>query len=76
MHGEEIVPKKESFMYLGSFQKCDGRIDKDIIQRIQWRKWRGEAGVLCNRKVPLNLKGKFYKTVVMPALMHKRGARH
>jgi len=30
-------------------------------------KWRRASGVLCNKKVPLKLKGKFYRTAVRPA---------
>ena len=33
-------------------------------------KWRGASGVLCDRKVPLKLKGKFYKTAVRPAMLY------
>lgn len=28
------------------------------------------TGVLCNKKVPLKEKGKFYKTVAMPAMIY------
>ena len=33
-------------------------------------KWRRVSGVLCDKKVPLKLKGKFYGTTVIPALLY------
>ncbi|KAH0461941.1 hypothetical protein IEQ34_009516 [Dendrobium chrysotoxum] len=58
--------------YLGSIVQSDGDIDEDIISRIQvgWLKWRNASGLLCDRKVPLKLKGKFYKMVVRPAMLY------
>ena len=46
------------FKYLGS---KDGEINSDVNHRIQagWLKWRSAIGVLCDRKIPLWLKGKF-----------------
>jgi len=35
-----------------------------------WLKWRRASGVLCDKKVPLKLKGKFYQTAVRPALLY------
>ena len=33
-------------------------------------KWRLATGVLCDKKVPLLLKGKFYRAVVRPAMLY------
>jgi hypothetical protein len=40
--------------------------------RIQcgWNNWRKISGVLCDRNVPVELKGKVYKSVVGPALTY------
>ncbi|KAL5177917.1 hypothetical protein HKD37_08G023600 [Glycine soja] len=40
--------------------------------RIQagWMKWRKVSGVLCDAKVPIKLKGKFYRTAVRPAILY------
>ncbi|XP_026444841.1 uncharacterized protein LOC113345263 [Papaver somniferum] len=35
-----------------------------------WAKWRLATGVLCDRKVPVKLKGKFYRTAIRPALLY------
>jgi len=43
-----------------------------VNHRIQagWLKWRRASGVLCDKKVPLKLKGKFYRTAVRPAMLY------
>ncbi|KAH0433681.1 hypothetical protein IEQ34_026974 [Dendrobium chrysotoxum] len=50
----------------------EGVEDGDVISRIQvgWLKWRNASGLLYDRKVPLKLKGKFYKMVVRPAMLY------
>ncbi|KAL5125442.1 hypothetical protein HKD37_02G005661 [Glycine soja] len=42
----------------------DGEIEGDVNHRIQagWMKWKKASGVLCDAKVPIKLKGKFYRT--------------
>ncbi|MDE1716381.1 hypothetical protein PWG14_28335, partial [Chromobacterium amazonense] len=70
--GEQVINKSERFRYLGSIVQNDGEIDGDVISRIQvgWLKWRNASGLLCDRKVSLKLKGKFYKMVVRPAMTY------
>ncbi|XP_026399339.1 uncharacterized protein LOC113295211 [Papaver somniferum] len=55
----KIVPRKESFHYLGSMIKSDEDIREDIRHRTQvgWAKWKLATGVPCDRKVPAKLKG-------------------
>ncbi|KAH0436082.1 hypothetical protein IEQ34_026489 [Dendrobium chrysotoxum] len=69
---DQVINKSTRFRYLGSIVQSDGEIDGDIISRIQvgWLKWRNASGLLCDRKVPLKLKGKFYKMVVRPAMLY------
>ncbi|XP_026419698.1 uncharacterized protein LOC113315650 [Papaver somniferum] len=68
----QIVPRKESFRYMGSMIQSDGDIKEDVRHRSQsgWAKWRLVTGVLCDRKVPIKLKGKFYRTAIRPAMLY------
>ncbi|KAH0470061.1 hypothetical protein IEQ34_001619 [Dendrobium chrysotoxum] len=70
--GDQVINKSTRFRYLGSIVQSDGEIDGDVSSRIQvgWLKWRNASGLLCDRKVPLKLKGKFYKMVVRPAMLY------
>ncbi|GJS12170.1 zinc finger, CCHC-type containing protein, partial [Tanacetum coccineum] len=70
--GDHILEAKESFRYLGSVMHKSGRIEDDVSHRIQvgWLKWRGATGILCDKKVPLKLKGKFYRVAIRPAMMY------
>jgi hypothetical protein len=67
-----VVPEKDTFRYLGSMLQKDGDIDEDVSHRIKagWMKWRQASGVLCDRKVPQKLKGKFYRTAIRPAMLY------
>jgi hypothetical protein len=58
----QVVPKKDTFRYLGSMLQKDGDIDEDVSHRIKvgWLKWCQASSVLCQHRVPLKLKGKFY----------------
>ncbi|KAI0523141.1 hypothetical protein KFK09_005531 [Dendrobium nobile] len=69
---DQVINKSTCFRYLGSIVQSDGEIDGDIISKIQvrWLKLRNASGLLCDRKVPLKLKGKFYKMVVRPAMFY------
>jgi hypothetical protein len=67
-----VVPKKDIFHYLGSMLQKDGDIDEDVSHRIKasWLKWRQASGVLCDCRVPLKLKEKFYRTAIRPAMLY------
>ena len=68
----QVVPKKDTFRYLGSMLQKEGDIDEDVSHRIKagWLKWRQAAGVLCDPRVPHKLKGKFYRTAIRPAMLY------
>jgi hypothetical protein len=68
-----VVPKKDIFRYLGSMLQKDEDIDEDLSHRIKvgWLKWRQASSVLCDPRVPLKLKVKFYRTVIRPVMLYE-----
>ena len=71
LDGQQI-PITECFKYLGSIVQKDGEIDGDVNHKIKagLLKWSSATGVLCDRNMPLSLKGKFYRTAVRPSLLY------
>ncbi|XP_071719267.1 uncharacterized protein [Rutidosis leptorrhynchoides] len=71
--GDQILPPQDSFKYLGLMLHKSGKIDEDVTHRIRvgWLKWRAVKGVLCDKKVPLKLKGKFFKVAIRPAMLYE-----
>ena len=61
-----------SFKYLGSVMSEEGGCDLEVRQRIKaaWAKWREVSGVILDRKVPMKLRMKIYKTVIRPVLLY------
>nr|XP_043616061.1 uncharacterized protein LOC122587978 [Erigeron canadensis] len=49
-----------------------GGIDEDVTHRIQagWMKWIAASGVMCDKRIPLKLKGKFYRAAIRPAMLY------
>jgi len=68
----QVVPRKDTFRYLGSMLQRDGDIDEDVSHRIKagWMKWRQASGILYDKRVPLKLKGKFYRMAIRPAMLY------
>ena len=64
--------RKDTFRYLGLKLQSDGEIDEYVSHRIQawWVKWRQASSILCDRKVPHKLKGKFYRTAIRLAMLY------
>ena len=61
--------------YLGLSVEETGGMTTEITQRVSaaWINWKRCSGVLCDMWMPVELKGKVYKTVVRLALLY--GAR-
>ena len=62
MQGEKVSRVTE-FRYLRSTVQADGDSEIEVAKRIAagWNSWRKVSGVLCDRKVPLSVKGKLHK---------------
>ena len=69
--GEELQ-RVHHFKYLTSSVEETGGMATEITQRVSaaWRNGKRCSGVLCDRRMPVKLKGKVYKTVVRPALLY------
>ena len=59
------IPCTNSFKYLGSTIEATGGGGADVDNRVRsaWHSWRGLSGVICDKKVPVKLKNKLYKTL-------------
>ena len=57
---------------MGSVIHAQGGNEEDITARIAaaWKKWKELSGVLCDRRMPVAVKGKVYRTMVRPVLMY------
>ena len=72
LDGHMVVPHNDTFQYLGSMLRKDGDINEDVSHRIKvgWMKWRQASGILCDKKVPQKLKGRFYSTAIRLAMLN------
>ncbi len=69
------LPTVTSFKYLGSIFTSEGGSQDDVNNRIRigLMKWKEASGVMCDRKMPVKLKDKFFKTMIRPAMIYGSG---
>ena len=71
-----ILKQVETFKYLGSYVNAKGGCEEDVKHRftVAWQKWKDLAGVVCDRIMPVWIRGKVYKTMIRPVLIKIYGA--
>ena len=77
-NGEELklqgekVKRAKNFKYLGLTVSSDERCEEEVRRRIQvgWMSWKKVSEVLCYRKLSARVKGRMYKSVVIPAMLY------
>ena len=69
--GEE-VERVTHFKYLGTSIEEEGGMEIEIAKRVGagWMNWKTCSGVLCDKRMPVKLKGKVYRTVVRHAMLY------
>ena len=62
--GEELE-RVTHFIYLGTSMEEEGGMETEITKRVGagWRNWKKCSGVLCDRRMPVKLKGKLHVTI-------------
>ena len=70
--GDDKLNTVTTFKYLGSIFDSNGGAEWDINNRVilAWMKWKQLTGVPCDKKVPIKLKDKVYKTVIKPTMTY------
>ena len=63
-------PRGNVFKYLGSMFAAEGGSETDVNTRVEaaWANWRTMSGVMCDKKMPIQIKDKIYKTTVKPEM--------
>ena len=66
------LPRVKEFKYLGSTVQESGSCEWEVKKKVQagWNGWRKVSGVICDRRLPVRVKGKVYNLVVRPAMVY------
>ena len=69
---DNVLKESEEFKYVGSTIHKDGSSKPEVNKRIQagWSGWKKVTGVLCDKRVPAQVKGRIFKTMVRPAMLY------
>ena len=60
-----------SFRYLGLFTGEGGsQADVNNMIRIGWMKWKEVSGVMCDIKMPVELKDRVFETIIRPSVTY------
>jgi len=68
----KALKQVENFRYLGAVIHTQGGSEEGIKARIAaaCKKWQELTEVLCDRRMPIALKGKVYRTMIRPVLIY------
>lgn len=68
----DVLQNVTKFKYLGSVPGCDCTHGQDVSRRIAsgWTKWRSLTEILCDKCMPLRVKGKAYRAIIRPTMMY------
>ena len=66
------LKQAEEFKYLGSVIAEEGGIEKAVRKRVKeaWHKWRELSRIILDKKIPLKLKMKVYKSIIRLVLLY------
>lgn len=61
------------FKYLRSVVQTNGGFENDVKNSIicRWMKWKEVIGILCDKRILLRIKGRFYNAVVKPVILYE-----
>ena len=70
--GDDTLNTVTTFKYSGSIYDSYVGAEREINNRVKlaWMKWKQLTGVLCDKKVPIKMKDKMYKTVIKPTIIY------
>jgi hypothetical protein len=70
-HGQRLQQVTQ-FKYLGSTLETSGSSTTEVDMRIRagWIKWKEITPVICDKKIPVFLKTKLYKTMIRPVMLY------
>ena len=68
----EKLDRVSHIKYLGTSIEEEGGMETEITKWVGagWRNWKKCSGVLCDRRMPVKLKGKVNKSVIRPATLY------
>lgn len=68
----EVVEEVKQFRYLGDVLDCEGGVERAVRARVAaaWMKWREISGLLTNKSIPLNHRGKVYESCIRSVLLY------
>ena len=66
------IEEVQEFCYLGDVLDCEARVERAVRARVSaaWKEWRGMAGLLTDRKIPLRIRGSVYGSCIRSVMLY------